>query len=57
MVFRVKINVDGSVDKFKARLVATGYHQCPDIDCFETFSPVIKPATIRTVLSIVVMNG
>nr|CAN60617.1 hypothetical protein VITISV_003256 [Vitis vinifera] len=56
-VFRVKRKPNGSVDRFKARLVATGYNQRPNLYYKETSSPEVKPATIRTVLSIVVVNG
>ncbi|PKA48313.1 Retrovirus-related Pol polyprotein from transposon TNT 1-94 [Apostasia shenzhenica] len=51
-VFRVKYNVDGSVHKYKARLVVKGYAQQAGIDYFETFSPVARMETIRTVLSL-----
>jgi len=56
-VFRIKNNSDGTVDRYKARLVAKGFHQRLGIDYKETFSPVIKPTTIRIVLSLVVTNG
>ena len=43
---------DGTFERHKARLVGDGAGQQVGIDCGETFSPVVKPATIRTVLSI-----
>ncbi|RLN16196.1 hypothetical protein C2845_PM02G14540 [Panicum miliaceum] len=52
-VFRHKLNPDGSLDRYKARWVVRGFSQFPGIDFGDTFSPVVKPATIRTVLSII----
>ena len=51
-VFRVKENSDGTLNKFKACLVAKGFHQVQGFDFTETFSPVIKPITIRLILTI-----
>lgn len=51
-VYRVKENLDGSVNKYKARLVAKGFHQQQGFDYNETFSPVIKPPTIRIILTL-----
>jgi histone deacetylase 1/2 len=55
-VFRVKQNPDATLNKYKARLVAEGFHQKPGIDYNETFSPVVKPFTVQTVLSLAVTN-
>ncbi|XP_021652447.2 uncharacterized mitochondrial protein AtMg00820-like [Hevea brasiliensis] len=56
-IFRIKQKQDGSIDCYKARLVAKGFHQRPGLDFFETFSPRVKPMTIRIILSIAVFHG
>ena len=49
-VFRHKLRPDGTLDRYKARWVVRGFHQRQGIDYDQTFSPVVKPATIRVVL-------
>ncbi|GJY42000.1 ribonuclease H-like domain-containing protein [Tanacetum coccineum] len=53
-LFKHKFNADGSLNKYKARFIANGRSQQQGIDCDETFSLVVKPATIRTIFSLVV---
>ena len=55
-VFRVKYNPDGNICKYKVSLVAKGFHQTQWVDFFETFRPVVKPCTIRIILSLAIMN-
>jgi histone deacetylase 1/2 len=56
-VYRVKRRPDGTMDRYKARLVAKGFKQRYGIDYEDTFSPVVKIATIRIVLSLTVSRN
>nr|GEY77052.1 hypothetical protein [Tanacetum cinerariifolium] len=53
-LFKHKFHANGTLTRYKARLVANGSSQQQGIDVDETFSPVVKPATIRTVPSLAV---
>lgn len=53
-VFTIKYHPDGTIDKYKARIVAKGFHQQQGVDYKDTFSPVIKSTTIRVVLGLAV---
>lgn len=50
-IFNHKFKADGSLERYKAQWVLRGFNQCPSIDFDETFSPIVKPATMRTILS------
>lgn len=52
-VFSIKLKFDGSLDWYKARLVALGNHQEYGIDYEKTFAPIAKMTTVRMILAIV----
>lgn len=56
-VFKVKYKPDGSIDGYKARLVARGFNQTHGLDYFETVSPVVKSSTIPTILHSSLLTG
>lgn len=56
-VYKTKLNADGEVDKYKARLVVKGYKQEYGIDYKEVFAPVVRLDTIRLVISVAAQNS
>lgn len=55
-IYKIKRNPDGSISRYKARLVAQGFSQEKWLDYFETFSPVVRHGTVRIILALVAMN-
>jgi hypothetical protein len=56
-VYSIKLRYDGSLDKYKARLVALGNRQEHGIDYEETFAPVAKMTTVQLIIAIVASKG
>jgi Reverse transcriptase (RNA-dependent DNA polymerase) len=56
-IYKTKTNPDGSVQKYKARLMAKGYSQQPEIDYQDTFIPVARHETIRILIALAAHKG
>lgn len=51
-VYKLKLKPDGTIDRYKASLVAKGYHQIMSIDFVDSFPLVAKLVTVRLILSV-----
>ena len=55
-VFSVKLDKDGNLTQFKARLIAKGYSQIPGQDFDQTFTPVMRLDSLRNMITIAVIH-
>ncbi|GJR84388.1 zinc finger, CCHC-type containing protein [Tanacetum coccineum] len=56
-IFKRKMQVDGTIDKFKARLVIQGFRQKEGIHYFDTYASVACITTIRLLLDLAAIHN
>ncbi|GKE26598.1 reverse transcriptase domain-containing protein [Tanacetum coccineum] len=56
-IFKKKMKADGTIDKYKARLIIKGFRQRKGLDYFDTYSPVTRITSIRMVLAIAALRN
>ncbi|KAM3217568.1 hypothetical protein P3L10_027011 [Capsicum annuum] len=56
-IFKWKMKADGTIDKYKARLVVKGFKQKEGLDYFDTYLPVTKITSIRMLIALAVVYG
>ena len=56
-VLSVKYNLDRSINKYKARIVARGFSQVKGINYNEIFAPIVKMDTLRTILGLIIVHN
>ena len=56
-VFKVKLNPDNTVERYRSKLVAKGYSQRPGYDYTEVFAPTFQPASLRLITALAAKEG
>jgi hypothetical protein len=56
-IYKIKHDANGSIEKYKARFVARGFSHKEGEDCDETFAPVAKYTSIRSIIAIASVMG
>lgn len=57
LVYKIKYKLDGTIEKYKAHLVAKRFTQVEGIDYTHTFSPIAKLTTMHLVIAVVVIKS